>query len=184
MTVKYFRPVGSALLCGYLLFAGTGQANAHDVLISAQPAAGSTIQTGPSEVRLVFDDPVESGFTDIEVAGPGNTYWASGPPTIAGDSVSAPLDPLGPRGAYTIRYQIVSDDGHPVTGQIGFTLAVAGAGHPAAGPIGGRVTGAPQAAPAPTSQPDLAWLWLAGAAFAVIALALLLARRLRGAESS
>ncbi|HEY4021026.1 MAG TPA: copper resistance CopC family protein [Pseudonocardiaceae bacterium] len=184
MTVKYFRPALVALFCGYALTVGAGQADAHAVLVSAQPAEGSTVHSGPSEVRLVFDDTVASGFTDVEVVGPGNSYWAAGPPTIAGDTVSAPVDPLGPRGGYTIRYQIVSDDGHPVSGQVGFTLAVAGTGHPAAGPIGGQVTAARAAASTPSDSPDLEWLWLAGAAVVAVALGLSVARRLRGAGVS
>lgn len=185
MTVKYLRPTALALLCGYALLAGVAPADAHDVLVSAQPAAGSTVRTGPAEVRLTFDDPVESGFTDVEVVGPGNTYWAAGPPTIEGNTVSAPVDPLGPRGAYTVRYQIVSDDGHPVSGQLVFTLAVDGTGHPAAGPVGGRIAGTRTAGASPADQigrADPEWLWLAGAAALAIALGLLLARRLRGAE--
>jgi methionine-rich copper-binding protein CopC len=183
LTVKYFRPAILALVCGYALVVGAGPAHAHDVLVSAQPAPGSTVTTAPDQVRLVFDDPVESGFTDVEVVGPGSTYWAAGPPTIEGKTVSAPLDPLGPRGTYTVRYQIVSDDGHPVTGQMAFTLATAGTGHPAAGPVGGHVASAQAAAASTDDQPDLAWLWLAGAAVIAIVLGLLLARRLRAGRA-
>lgn len=183
MTVKYFRPAILALVCGYALVLGAGPAHAHDVLVSAQPAPGSTVETAPDQVRLIFDDPVESGFTDVEVVGPGNTYWAGGPPTIQGNTVSAPLDPLGPRGTYTIRYQIVSDDGHPVTGQLTFALAATGTGHPASGPVGGRVASAQVAAAATAESPEPAWLWLAGAAVIAIVFALLLARRLRGGRA-
>jgi methionine-rich copper-binding protein CopC len=171
-----------ATLCLCALAFGAGQAQAHDVLVSTQPAAGSAVHTGPAEVRLVFDKPVQSGFTDIEVLGPGDTYWAAGPPTISGNTVSAPLRPLGPAGGYTIRYQIVSADGHPVSGQVEFTLAVAGNGRPAADPVGGRTpVASPVVPPSNRTMPDTAlpaWLWLAGAAALAVALGMLLARRL------
>jgi hypothetical protein len=166
------------LLCGYALTFGAGTAYAHDVLVSSQPTAGSNIHNGPPEVRLVFDKPVESGFTDVEVLGPGDTYWAAGPPTIYGDTVSAPVRPLGPRGDYVIRYQIVSADGHPVSGQVDFTLAVAGSGKPAPGPVGGRTAAAPATAPPAAAPAKLDWLWLAGAAVAAGALGLVVSRRL------
>lgn len=182
--MKYFRVAVLALFCGYALTLGVAPANAHDVLVSSDPPAGSTVRTGPTEARLVFDDPVESGFTDVEVVGPGNTYWAAGPPTIEGNTVSAPVGPLGPRGSYTVRYQIVSDDGHPVSGQLAFTLAAAGTGRPAKGPVGGRVASAQAAASTSTTdQPSVAWLWLAGAAVVAVALGLTLAQGLRRARA-
>lgn len=182
LTVKIVRTVVVVVLCLGALAFGAGQATAHDILVSAQPAAGSTIYTGPSQVRLVFDQPVQFGFTDVEVLGPGGTYWAAGPPIVDGNAVTAPLRQLGPKGDYTIRYQIVSADGHPVSGQVGFTLAVAGDGQPATGPIGGQTPAAARSAPSAastatgTALPE--WLWLAAAAVAAVALGLVLAWRL------
>ena len=48
---------------------------------------------------------------------------------VDGSTVSAPVQPLGPAGGYTVGYRIVSDDGHPVSGLVRFTLTRAGPGH-------------------------------------------------------
>ena len=40
------------------------------------------------------------------------------------------MAPLGPAGEYTAGYQIISADGHPVTGDFTFRLAKAGTGSP------------------------------------------------------
>ena len=40
--------------------------------------------------------------------------------------------PLGPAGVYKIGYRIISADGHPVSGEVSFTLTTAGTGTPPA----------------------------------------------------
>lgn len=156
-------------------------ANAHNVLKSANPAIGSSITSGPSIVSVTFNEPVQNGFTELIVLGPGNTHWEGGPPTIDGDTVQAPLRPLGPAAWYTVEYRIVSADGHPVTGASRFRLTVAGSGTPAdpSGYSGGALI-QPQdtanAAVAPATAAPI-WPWIVGAGVALI-LAFGLARRL------
>lgn len=156
-------------------------ANAHNVLKSANPAVGSSITSGPPTASVTFNEPVQNGFTELIVLGPGDTHWEGGPPTIDGDSVRAPLRPLGPAGWYTMEYRIVSADGHPVTGAARFQLTVAGSGTPA-GPSGysGGALIQPQetatVAAAPTTVASI-WPWIVGAGVALI-LAFGLARRL------
>jgi methionine-rich copper-binding protein CopC len=179
---KYAR-VATVVILTLLPFAlDAGQAQAHDKLVSTQPAGDSSITTGPPEIRLTFDKPVQTGFTEVEVTGPGSTYWAAGPPSVNGDTVTAPLRPLGPAGRYTIQYRIVSADGHPVSGQAGFTLAEAGSGAPAAGPVGPRslsVTAAPTSAASAGGFPF--WLWPVAGGAVLVLLGLLLARRITSA---
>lgn len=156
-------------------------ADAHDVLVSARPGNGSHIASAPAQVELDFDEPVQDGFASVDVIGPGGTHWAAGPPVITGDTVTAPLRPLGPAGDYDIEYRIVSDDGHPVSGHTSFTLTVPGSGAPASAPI------EPGSAPAPTSGVPMAtattdhallvWPWFV-AAGAVALIGLVVAGRL------
>jgi len=156
-----------------------GQAQAHDTLVATRPATGSTITAGPPEIRLTFDKPVQFGFTEVEVTGPGGTHWAAGPPGVSGDTVTAPLRPLGPVGRYTIQYRIVSADGHPVSGRSGFTLTVAGSGSPASGPVGPRSLPANAAPTAPAPGGGIGfWLWPVTGGATMVLLGLLLARRL------
>lgn len=106
-------------------------ASAHNVLVGTYPKAGTAVSTGPTEVRFDFNAPVQNGDDTVVVLGPNNTHWErTETATVTGNSVSVPLAPLGPAGVYTASYHIISADGHPVTGDITFTLSKAGNGTP------------------------------------------------------
>ncbi|GHF66642.1 hypothetical protein FHX82_006560 [Amycolatopsis bartoniae] len=164
-----------------LLVAGMRAADAHDVLESSNPPAGGQLSTAPSTVELSFNAPVEPGFNELVVTGPDKTsHWEAGPATVAAETISAPLRPLGPAGDYTVTYHIVSEDGHPVSGSYTFHLTVAGDGTPA------PATQA-QANPAAAGQPAVAdatpdatvpvWVWIA-AAIVLLGAGALVARRI------
>jgi methionine-rich copper-binding protein CopC len=126
---QLYRQVVVGLLTGLALLLGAGTAFAHDVLTASDPANGSSVATGPSKVTLTFDLPVKEYFSTITVLGPDGNHYEAGPSAVDGSTVSAPVQPLGPAGGYTVGYRIVSDDGHPVSGSVRFTLSKAGPGH-------------------------------------------------------
>jgi methionine-rich copper-binding protein CopC len=127
------RLVAGIVLAGLALGLPAVPASAHNVLVGSFPKAGSSLGTGPTEVRFDFNAPVQLGGDSITVLGPNGTHWErSRNATVAGNSVSTPLAPLGPAGVYTASYRIISADGHPVTGDITFTLTRAGTGQPVA----------------------------------------------------
>ncbi|HEY7595748.1 MAG TPA: copper resistance CopC family protein [Actinophytocola sp.] len=107
---------------------------AHNTLVSSSPATDATVQSTPSTIKLTFDQPVQKGegLNTVSVRGPDNTGWKTGAVDVQSNVVSATLDELGPAGGYTITYRIVSADGHPVSGDVKFTLAKAGNGTPTA----------------------------------------------------
>jgi methionine-rich copper-binding protein CopC len=114
---------------GGALLLGPPVADAHSVLLSSTPAGDAAVTTSPAEAVLVFNEPVENRFTELAVLGPnGTSHWEAGPASVVDTRVSAPLRPLGPAGAYTIRYRVTSADGHPVSGAVPFRLTVAGPG--------------------------------------------------------
>lgn len=125
------------LAAGVLALAPAAGANAHDYLVSSTPAAGSTETKALSKIVLTFDDRVldlsgDGSSNVVEVTGPGGKHFEAGCPTIADIDVTVPVK-LGKSGAYTVRWQIVSADGHVVTNAIGFRYqkpadAVAAAG--------------------------------------------------------
>jgi methionine-rich copper-binding protein CopC len=147
------------LVAGFALLLGT-PASAHSVLLSSTPAANAAIAAAPAQAVLQFNEPLEPGFTELVVLGPdGGSHWEGGPPSIVDGKVSAPLRTLGPAGGYTIRYRVISADGHPVSGTVLFTLTVAGAGTAAPAPA----AAAQAAMVAPDSSMPL-WPWIIGAA--------------------
>ncbi|RJQ73225.1 copper resistance protein CopC [Pseudonocardiaceae bacterium YIM PH 21723] len=125
------RLFGAALVTGIVLVAGAGPAAAHNALTASNPAKGAEIATGPEKVVLTFDQEVQAGFNTVQVIGPdGSSHWEGSPVTIENTSVVTPLNPLGPAGKYTIKYRILSADGHPVGDSFSFTLTQAGTGQP------------------------------------------------------
>ena len=194
---RLYRQLLVGLLAGSALLLGAGTAFAHDVLTASDPANGSSLATGPSKVTLTFDLPVKEYFSTITVLGPDGNHYEGGASTVDGSTVSAPVQPLGPAGAYTIGYRIVSDDGHPVSGSVRFTLTQAGPGHgvPAAESAGSSTGSAAAAAPGQPGQPDgtsgassdsgsggiPAWPWVVGGVLLVAAGAAIALRLGKGA---
>jgi methionine-rich copper-binding protein CopC len=159
------------VLVGFAVFGLGGPAFAHDVLVGSAPASGVTLTSGPGAVRFDFNAPVRQGPNTITVIGPDGTHWErTANATVNGNSVSTPVAPLGPAGVYTAGYRIVSADGHPVTGEITFTLAKAGNGTPAAAAAGGGSGGGP------------IWVWILGAAVLLCVVLWLALRTGRGGE--
>ena len=152
-----------------------GPALAHNVLTGSDPADGATVTKAPSTITLTFDQPVQNFEPVMTVTGPNGNRFETGPPAILGNQVSVPVDGAGPAGGYTASYRVVSADGHPVTGEIRYTLEATAAG---------TATGQPAATP--TSQDSgstglSGWLWagIGVAALLVIAALVVILRRPR-----
>ena len=166
-----------------------GPAAAHNVLISSDPADGSTLQTAPTTVRLTFDQPVQDFEPVVTVIGPDGNRYESGAPVVDSTVVTAGVTPLSVAGAYSIAYRVVSADGHPVEGEIKFQLAD-GAVSPADGSATASVsadssTGQAAASSAGTATPSVStsvaavapaasssglsgWVWAAIAAAGIL----------------
>lgn len=142
------------------LLATAAPASAHNVLISTDPGKGASLETGPSQITLTFDAPVQGGdINQVSVLGPDKSQWTEGAVQIQSNVVTAPVRPLGPAGTYTVGYRILSADGHPVEGEYTFTLTKAGAGTPA---TAGAATGA-DASSGGSSGGVPVWVWIVGA---------------------
>jgi methionine-rich copper-binding protein CopC len=127
--VNGFRRLLAVLpLVGLALLVGAGPAAAHNVLLGSDPPDGASLAAGPNRVSLRFDLPVRAGFNTLLVVGPDGLAYQRGAPAVSGSTVSTAVGPLGPAGRYEIRYRIVSDDGHPVSGTVAFGLTTAGTG--------------------------------------------------------
>lgn len=112
-----------------------GPAAAHDVLISSDPADGSTLQAAPTSVTLTFDQPVQDFEPVVTVTGPDGQPHQDGSPKVDSTMVTNGVGPLSQAGDYVIAYRVVSADGHPVQGEVKFRLA--NAAITAATPSGG-----------------------------------------------
>lgn len=99
--------------------------SAHSRLIRTEPVGGTTVAAGPLAVRLLFDEGVQARFAVVAVTGPSGTRVDRGRPEIAGTTIEQPVDRLGAAGSYLVAYRVLSADGHPVSGQFGFTFSPA-----------------------------------------------------------
>ncbi|GAA5144267.1 copper resistance protein CopC [Pseudonocardia eucalypti] len=147
-----------------LLVGGAGAALAHNVLVSSDPPDGAQLATGPSQLTLRFDLPVKESFSTVTVVGPDGKHFEAAPAQVSGNSVQVAVRPLGPAGQYRVGYRIVSDDGHPVSGAISFTLTQAGPGQ---GVSADQAPGASGEAPAASDDQAgsggiPAWPWILG----------------------
>jgi len=99
-----------------LALAFPAAASAHATLTTAEPGFGQRSERSPADVRLSFDQSVEAVGTAIRVLDTkgrllsGNTVSSADKRTI-----EAPLQRL-PRGGYTVRWGVMSADGHVVSG--------------------------------------------------------------------
>jgi copper transport protein len=111
-------------LTGVVALAFPSAAFAHASLKHESPGFRQRLETAPREVRLTFDQAVKPLANSIQVRS-ARGKLVSGSTRSAADKriVVAPLRPL-PRGAYTIRWHVVSGDGHVVSGVFTFGVRV------------------------------------------------------------
>ncbi|WBC17290.1 copper resistance protein CopC [Micromonospora sp. WMMA1998] len=130
---------------GASLLLPAAPAAAHNSLTGSDPQNGARLAAAPKRIELRFLATPKEATTKVTVTGPDNVAAAGGAPTFAGKRVSVPFKP-GAAGLYIVTYQLASDDGHPVKGEVRFTLTT---GTPAEPP---SASAAPSSA-APTTAP-------------------------------
>ncbi|MGP3962681.1 copper resistance CopC family protein [Nonomuraea sp. 3N208] len=138
----------TAILAALLVLGAGGPALAHDALKSSNPAKGAAVEA-LDEVELEFTAKVRMPF--VIVRGPGDTPRQAGEPQLDGKVVTQAVKGPLPDGKYTIAYRVVSSDGHPIEGEIPFTVKGA---KPSASPEPSGDT-SPSAAPSGTGEATL-----------------------------
>jgi methionine-rich copper-binding protein CopC len=137
----------SGLVLTTSLIVVAGPAQAHDELISTNPADKARIASVPDQVVLTFEEPPAKTGSQVLVTGP-NGSVASGQPVLSGDDVTQAIAPGSPAGTYTVTWRITADDGHAVFGKFSFTAA---AGNPPA-PSSATAGAAPSTSAATTAS--------------------------------
>ena len=124
-----------------------GSALAHADLDRSDPAMGSTIGSLPDSIELTFTEPVARPAA-VSVIGPDGTDLADGGPQVFDNLLRQPVKSADASpGEYSLNYQLVSADGHAVSGTARFVLR--GTGRTSADPAaasasaseGGTATG-------------------------------------------
>lgn len=137
----------AVVVSGLLLVAAAGPAQAHNGLVSSDPADGATVAVAPDHVTLTFTEPAIALGTQVRVVSPAGVAVGVGDPVLTDTSVTQALDGDLPAGAYTVTWRVTSADGHPVEGALTFTAQGAAALGSAAVPVPGPT-------PTPTPAPE------------------------------
>ncbi|MFK3733180.1 copper resistance CopC/CopD family protein [Streptomyces sp. NPDC088090] len=115
----------AAALLGVLL-AGAAPASAHAALTGSDPQDGAVVATAPEEVGLTFSEQVAMSPDSIRVLDPSGRRadtgeiidLCSGAVVKYGVALRAGL----PDGTYTVAWQTVSADSHPIAGAFTFSI--------------------------------------------------------------
>ena len=97
---------------------------AHAALVKSEPARRAALAKSPSQVRLWFNERLEPAYVTVNVFRQGGGSVVHKPAQVDKDNpelVVLDLPPLDP-GAYTVKYRVLSVDGHSV--DYGYTFTV------------------------------------------------------------
>ncbi|MDO8437223.1 MAG: copper resistance protein CopC [Nitrosomonadaceae bacterium] len=97
---------------------------AHAMLVKAEPARRAALVKAPAQVRLWFNEEVEKDYAALTVLDGDKRPMTEVTPQIsAGDpkSIVLPLPELPP-GKYTVKFRVLSVDGHVVDSFYDFTV--------------------------------------------------------------
>lgn len=110
-----------ALLVAAMSVIAFAPASAHDQLVSSNPEDGAKLDKQPEWIELNFSGDVQQVGSEVKVEIDG-TNVSAGELAVEGTKLTVALpDNLKP-GEYKVIWRVVSADGHPVSGEYGFTL--------------------------------------------------------------
>lgn len=97
---------------------------AHADLIKAEPARRAVLTTSPKQIRLWFNEEIEVDYASLSVLNANNeTLTDEKPMAYPDDPKSVYLDlPELSEGRYTVKYRVLSVDGHVLDSEYKFTI--------------------------------------------------------------
>jgi methionine-rich copper-binding protein CopC len=102
----------------------SGTALAHAMLVKAEPARRAALTRAPAQVRLWFNEEIEKDYASLAVQDAAKATVTEIKPHVAADdpkSIVLPLPELE-AGKYTVKFRVLSVDGHVVDSSYDFTV--------------------------------------------------------------
>lgn len=97
-------------------------AAAHPVIVSSEPRQGARVVEPPDTVVLEFSEAARP--VDVTLVSPAGHDLAHGRPVVEADrTIRQAVRPPPEQGSYTVRYQVMAQDGHTVTQEVTFDYA-------------------------------------------------------------
>jgi copper resistance protein C len=124
MAMAFSRMRGGALILAMALFLPSAPALAHAMLVKAEPPRRAVLTVTPGQVRLWFNEEIEKDYASLALLGPDKTPVTDVKPHIAADDPKAIVLPLPElaSGKYTVKFRVLSVDGHVVDSSYDFTV--------------------------------------------------------------
>ena len=106
-----------------MLFAGAGTASAHAALTGSDPSSGVVVDKAPTQISLTFSEKVATNNNSLRVLDPkGKRVDVGKPSNVSGTTYAVQVRSGLPDGTYTVAWQVVSADSHPVAGAFTFSV--------------------------------------------------------------
>lgn len=143
--------MSALLIIGGTVFGTATPAAAHDELLSTYPEASATTPGVPAEISLTFTGELQGleGATVIEVLTEDGSNLADGAPEVLEATVTQDLSDRSVVGEITVRWRVVSSDGHPISDE--YTFVVETMGTPTNSPTP-TISTTPTSSPSPSEQ--------------------------------
>ncbi|MET7898812.1 copper resistance protein CopC [Streptomyces mirabilis] len=105
------------------VLAGAAPASAHAALTGSDPQQGAVVSQAPTQVSLTFSEKVAMSAGSVRVLDPKGKRVDTGKATdLGGTTYGVKLHSGLPDGTFTVTYQVVSADSHPVSGAFTFSV--------------------------------------------------------------
>jgi copper transport protein len=114
----------AAVLLALVSFTTPGVASAHAILDSSNPAASTVIAESPAEIRLDFNEHIESSLLNVRLFDAAQKEITVERAELLGTDPSiviAAIPDLAD-GVYVVVWRVVSADGHPISGAFPFEV--------------------------------------------------------------
>lgn len=132
--------LAAGLLALFAVFLPASPVSAHDQLISTDPSADAVLEALPAEITFTFSAELlgDGGANEVQVTDAAGTALTDGPAVVDGVTVTQALTGSA-SGPIAVLWRVVSSDGHPISGELAFTVEAAES---------------PSAAPTETATPE------------------------------
>ncbi|GGV40138.1 copper resistance CopC/CopD family protein [Streptomyces spectabilis] len=105
------------------VLATAAPAGAHAALTDSDPKRGAVVAKAPEQVSLTFSEKVAMSDGSVRVLDPAGKRADTGKTTDLGSTTyGVKLKPGLPDGTFTVAYQVVSADSHPIAGAFTFSI--------------------------------------------------------------
>ena len=126
MIRRFTAVIAAALMALFVVLGTSTMASAHSDTFQSVPANDAVVSTPVVELQFTFVEAVQQEFApEVSLVNADGAVAELGAPTfdVTGATMTVPVVAGAlPNGSYTASYRIVSQDGHPASGSITFTV--------------------------------------------------------------